>query len=242
MTEEKIDKTSMSYWFPKLEAAGLPVPRTESLTMSQSLCINILRVLYGEKTETDPREHSFFPALRVLVARIGTPCFLRTAHTSAKHSWSRACFLENSRDLVKHVYEIAEFSECAGLMGLPFDKWFVRELLPSIKFGVCPRYSNMPVAREFRFFVEGGSVRCFHPYWPLESLTDGGWTGTAEEYARLCDPAGDEGLMRDLAVRVSNAIEGAWSVDLLQTEKGWYVTDMAEAARSFHWEGCPNVD
>lgn len=30
------------------------------------------------------------------------------------------------------------------------------------------------------------------------------------------------------------------SVDILDTEKGWFVTDMAEADKSFHWEGCPN--
>lgn len=232
------DKTSMTYWFPLLEAAGLPVPKTIMVAMPPDVCRNVLMVLYGEKPESDPREHICFSELKLAVEKIGTPCFLRTAMTSAKHSWEDSCFLSRVGDLVKHVYAIAEFSECADFCGLPYDTWFVRELLPSIKFGVCPHYSNMPVAREFRFFVEDGKVRCFHPYWPLEALEDGGWTGSKIDYDVMCDPTGSFQAMNDLALRVSAAIEGAWSVDLLQTERGWFVTDMAEAEKSFHWEGC----
>lgn len=233
-----MDKTSMTYWFPLLEAAGLPVPRTKSVTMPPELCRSILMVLYGEKPDLDPREHPFIAELRSAVDEIGTPCFLRTEMTSAKHSWDKSCFVADADSLIKHVYAIAEFSECADFCGLPYKTWFVRELLPSIKFGVCPRYDNMPVAREFRFFVEGGAIQCFHPYWPLEALRDGGWKGSDSKYFELCRPGADEEEIRALAVKVSNAIEGAWSVDLLQTKKGWYVTDMAEAHKSYHWEGC----
>lgn len=30
---ERIDKTALSYWFPKLDAAGIPVPKTILLDM-----------------------------------------------------------------------------------------------------------------------------------------------------------------------------------------------------------------
>lgn len=233
-----MDLTSMSYWFPLLETAGLPVPRTKTVTMPPELCKSILMVLYGEVPEIDPREHPFLEELKKAVIEIGTPCFLRTAMTSAKHSWDKSCFLSDAEELIKHVYAIAEFSEIADFCGLPYDTWFVRELLPSIKFGICPHYDNMPVAREFRFFIEDGVSHCFHPYWPLEALRDGGWKGTDAEYLELCRPGDDESIMRELANKVGAAIEGSWSVDLLQTERGWFVTDMAEAHKSFHWEGC----
>jgi hypothetical protein len=35
------------------------------------------------------------------------------------------------------------------------------------------------------------------------------------------------------------AVGGAWSVDILETKRGWFVTDMAEAEKSFHWPECP---
>jgi hypothetical protein len=233
-----MDKTSMSYWFPLLDAADLPVPRTKCVSMPVELCRSILMILYGEKPEIDPRNHPFFGELRAAVEEVGTPCFLRTAMTSAKHSWDKSCFVPDVNCLVRHVYEIAEFSEIADICGLPYDSWFVRELLPSIKFGTCPDYGNMPVAREFRFFVENGKIRCFHPYWPLEPLRDGGWKGSDDDFIKLCDPGKDELALRDLALKVSASIPGAWSVDILETERGWYVTDMAEAHKSFHWEGC----
>lgn len=235
---ETRDKTSMDFWFPLLEATGVPVPRTEYLSMPRELQISILQVLYGEEPGIDPRTHRFVEDLKSKASSIGFPCFLRTAHTSNKHSWDEACFLQNQENALQHVYSIAEFSECAGIVGLPIDSWYVRELLPSIKYGACPRYGNMPVAKEFRFFVEAGKITCFHPYWPLKSLQDGGWNGTAEDYRELCEYSADETELRSLATRVSAAVEGAWSVDILKTERGWFVTDMAEAHRSFHWEDC----
>jgi hypothetical protein len=36
------------------------------------------------------------------------------------------------------------------------------------------------------------------------------------------------------------AVGGAWSTDLLETRRGWMVTDMAEAHKSWHdWPDCP---
>ncbi len=44
-----------------------------------------------------------------------------------------------------------------------------------------------------------------------------------------------------LARRVADLFngDGAWSVDLLPTERGWFITDMAIMERSFHWPDCP---
>lgn len=48
----------------------------------------------------------------------------------------------------------------------------------------------------------------------------------------------------ELASRAGKAVGGAWSVDILETTRGypnrWYVTDMAVAEDSWHWPECPN--
>jgi hypothetical protein len=197
-------------------------------------------VLYGEKPEIDPMESPFWSELKSAVEKIGTPCFIRTENTSAKHSWEDSCFLADPSDLVKHVYAIAEFSEIADMCGLSFGSWYIRELLPTVPYGHCPRYGNFPVAKEFRFFVSDGKVSCFHPYWPLEPLQDGGWNPDAPEDVAFSElsslPEGCE--LHALAETVGRAVPGSWSIDILETERGWFVTDMAEAHRSFHWEGC----
>ena len=81
-------------------------------------------------------------------------------------------------------------------------------------------------------------MRCFHPYWPLGALNEGGLAGDFpfgwyEDFCRLDDPE-----PKQLAEAVSHAVPGAWSVDILETKRGWYVTDMADAKQSFHWPEC----
>jgi hypothetical protein len=97
-------------------------------------------------------EAAFFEELRLATLDIGFPCFLRTDHTSAKHSWNETCFVESFSNLGQHVFNIAEFSEIADMIGLPWDTWVVREFLPTIPIGVCERYGNMPVCHRHPTF------------------------------------------------------------------------------------------
>lgn len=230
-----MDKNALSYWFPRLEAAGLPVPRTRIVPMPAAAQEDIFDIFDGNDRSSGGMVE-FAKVLANEASAIGFPIFLRTDHTSGKHNWDRTCFVRRPEDLAAHVCAIAEFSECAGPIGLPWDVWVVREMLETIPLGVCPRYGNMPVCREFRFFVEDDAVRCWHPYWPSDALEKGG--ASHVDYAFLCAmPDGPE--LFDLASRAGKAVGGAWSVDILETRSGWFVTDMALASDSYHWPVCP---
>lgn len=228
------DKTALSWWFPKIEAAGLPVPRTTLLTIPDDAAKSIWEVFDGKPAGGAGRP--FFDAIRAAAESFGYPCFLRTDYTSGKHSWEDTCLLASTADIPRHVYAIAEFSECADMIGLPWSVWAVRELLPTRPLGVCRDYGNMPICREFRFFVDDGAVRCWHPYWPLDSLEAGGAPSTLD-YESLCR-VDDESHLVAIAEAACRAVGGSWSVDILDTARGWFVTDMAEANRSFHWPDC----
>lgn len=239
-----MDKTALSYWFPKIEAAGVPVPKTIIIPMPQEVQSYIIETLDGQ-TVGQGLSESFLSELTEAAGKIGLPCFLRTDHTSGKHQWDKTCFVKDAEDIPLHVLELVEFSECCGIIGLPWGVWVIRELLPTLPVGVCPRYGNMPICKEFRFFVDDGKVRCFHPYWPLESLERGGMEISDSEiqqrfYSELC-AVEDEDYLRWLASAAGSAVGGSWSVDILKTKRGWFVTDMAEAERSFHWEGCEHA-
>jgi hypothetical protein len=143
-------------------------------------------------------------------------------------------------DIPHHIFALAEHSELVSLIGLPWSVWVVREFLPTMPIGHCPRYGNMPVCREFRFFVDGGKVECRHPYWPRSALEQGGFEIDGAAYERLCSLVNIADAER-LAARAGDAVGGAWSVDILDTKRGWFITDMAEAGKSFHWDGCPNA-
>ena len=231
------DRTALSYWLPKLEAAGLPVPKTTLVAMPAEALRDIYRVFDGEAMTG--RAQPFFDDIKVAADAIGYPCFLRTDHTSGKHNWERTCYLAGPDAIPAHVIGIVEYSGMAGIVGLPCDVWAVREFLPTRLINVAPRFGNMPICREFRFFIEDAHIRCWHPYWPREALEQGG-VGAAEidsVYEQLCQ-VDDEAPLMELASAAGHAAGGAWSVDLLETARGWHVTDMAEAEKSFHWEGC----
>jgi len=246
------DLNCLSYWFPKLEAAGVPVPRTKIVRMPKEAVGSVWAALDGKDgtPEETAAMQAFMAELRAAAQEFDLPLFLRTGHGSGKHDWKNTCFVTDLDMLPTHVSRLVEWSEMVDMMGLPWDVWAVREFLPVAPVAVLPAYANMPVNREFRFFVRDGKVVCGHNYWPIEAIREGlgpagGHEAGADEratmiYAALCrtEPMSEIADAARIAGQVATAIPGAWSVDVLETQRGWYVTDMAEARKSFHWPGC----
>jgi len=231
-----MDLNALSYWFPLLESAGLPVPKTIIVPMCADASLSASYLIGGDKIEDPhPELDIFFQKMKTAADQIGYPAFLRTDHTSGKHEFSQTCHVTSAETLNRNIFRLVEFSELCSVFGLPHNNWALRELLPVKTFGTCPNYSDMPVAREFRMFVNDGRVECYHPYWPLKALQDGGHSG--DGYQDLCKPDNEEDLL-DLARRAGRAVPGHWSIDILDTQRGLYIIDMAVACESYHWEGC----
>jgi hypothetical protein len=228
------ERTCMSWWFPRIEAAGLPVPRTVMVETAAELGA----WLEGERADGDG---AFLVAMRAAVAAIGTPCFLRTGHTSAKHDWTDTCHLPDDRPgtLEAHVSAIVEFSYLAGFPAvLPHDVWAVRKLLDTEP--LFRAFRGMPITREFRVFVRDDDVEHVQPYWPPDAILDPDrhdWRKRLAQASRL-DVDDDNYRLGELAGMASAAVGGGyWSVDLLQDRRGeWWLTDMAEGDRSFRWQ------
>ncbi len=235
-------KNCLSFWFPYLLAADLPVPRTEIVRMDQPAMAAAYNLVFDSVDPGDKLD-AFFAELTAAANRIGYPCFLRSGQTSGKHNWKNTCYLAEQAYIRRQVFNIIEYGEMASFMGLPFDVWAVRELLPVKPIGVCEGYGGMPVVREFRCFVDGGELECVHCYWPLESLSEGGFTADVAEgwYERFSDPGRGRSAIETLATRAGSILGGRWSVDCLQTERGWFITDLAVAEESWHWPGCVNA-
>jgi hypothetical protein len=232
----RADKTRLSYWFPLIQAAGIPVPKT------------IIASVLTPKDEDDlinwaagegPCEHLPYLVGDINQAAVafGYPCFLRTDYSSAKHSWSKSCFLAKPARIMESIQSIAEYSIMADLMGLPIDTWVVRELLPTKS--VFHAFNDMPIVREFRVFVRDGKVDHFQPYWPVHALEgqteEPKWRELVNELNAITPE--ERAKVEDLALRVNAAVPGYWSVDCLDVVgRGWMVTDMAEGEKSYRWE------
>lgn len=239
-----IDKNCLSYWFPPIEAAGIAVPETRIVRTELDLTLLIENgLMRGSPRGTGVSD--FLGDLRRAADLIGFPVFLRTGHGSGKHHWVNTCYVAEAGCLGDHVHNLVEWSCTVGTFGLPTNVWAVREMLPTSP--VFTAFRGMPICREFRVFVDGPEVVCIHPYWPELALLDGFRPleepdGFNKKYRAMCDLRKEEreeiGLMASVA---GKTLGGKWSVDLIETERGWYLTDMAEAHRSYHWEGCPEA-
>lgn len=245
MTEN--DRSCLSNWFPRLLAANIPVPRTTIIDAGEDW-----HFLAGVVDETD-NEQSLILFRKVCgqiaeaATQIGFPCFLRTGQGSGKHQWKNTCYLADAASIPNHVAALIEWSEMVDMLGLPYRFWCVREMLPVEPVAILDAYGDMPLVPEVRYFVEDGEICCKHYYWPAGAVAEGFRCEPADfAYILLRSRCFDidqpiratDELARRVAVSFKG--DGAWSVDILQTKRGFYVTDMADAGRSFHWPGCHN--
>jgi len=230
------DKTRLSWWFPRLPLDIL-TPETAIIPYTGD---SLIRLLDGE-IPTD------FAALCVKITnagdKFGWPLFLRTDYLSAKHGWKDTCHVPGPDDVQSRVVQLVEFSAIADFMGFPTDYWIARKFIPT-RPAFSAFYGDMPIVKERRYFVQDAKVVCHHPYWPDEAFDN--IRVSVENWRELLDAMNAESdeeihLLSELSSKVGSSIGGAWSIDWLWSEDEcrWYLTDMAQAATSYHWPGCP---
>lgn len=232
-------------WFPLVQAAGLPVPRTRIIRTD----IELVNLLDGIEV---PGWEDFTGEVRQAATEMGFPCFLRTGHGSGKHSWKDTCFLKHPEHVAAQVAMLVDWSFTMDFFGLPVDTWVVREMLPvEAPFSA---FKGMPVAKERRYFVDEGVVTGHHPYWPPGAVAegaprtvDGAAALAPEQWKALLAPMNEESPaevaeLTALSEQVARVVPGAWSVDWLWSPgRGWVLIDMAHAERSYVWSEYPTA-
>lgn len=239
------DLTRLSYWFPLIQAAGLPVPATRIIKATDDEVAVMEGWLDGDYSVAPGNLLLKIAEAADEVDMEGDGFFLRTDHTSAKHSWSKSCRVKpvpggGHRGLDKHLYEIVEFSYMA-IPSLPIDTWVVREMLKTEPL-FNAFWGNMPITKEFRFFVRDSNIEHWQPYWPLDAFQDARVSVPQNAVPALVkllsrlSPHSYEQLSK-LAKKANEAVPGYWSIDFLQTtDRGWVLTDMAEGDKSYRYE------
>jgi hypothetical protein len=229
------DLNCISYWYPRLEEAGVLVPRTEIVRTDAEL----LDLLDGR---TPAGFEKLIEDLGWAARKVGgAPLFLRTGHTSGKHDWDRTCYVPDLGVLGWHITALVEASANADMFGLPTQVWAVRELLNTRPLFHCRAYGMFPVVREFRCFVRDGNIEHLQPYWPPRAVAQGDPT-VGDWFSALKEASQVQGLeldmFKEIVGKASPAVGGGyWSMDLLQDRAGtWWLTDMAEGDRSYRYD------
>lgn len=242
--------TCLSHWFPILHRAGLPMPATTIIPLSDGDIEDLMRTAMENEGAPPPKGDGFarlVASVKSAADAMGYPAFMRSGYFSGKHDWNLACYLADSSKIAKQIKHIVYFGELMNMMGMPIGCWVVREFLKPAAGDVAfysKHFSEMPVRREFRCFVSGAEVVCVHPYWPAHALDADIETGVGSESAisEIGEPGEHLAAIKDLASRAGAALGGEWSIDVLSTDRGWFITDCAVASNSFHWEGCDNAE
>ncbi len=159
---ERCKPNCITIWFPALLELGVNVPRTEIV----ELPVDLIYWAYGEP---DIRLDECIESITVACDKIGYPCFLRSGQTSGKHDWKKSCFVPSREVIRDHVYRIVEYGAMAD--DLPSTMFAARELIPTSPIFTA-FYGEMPVTREFRFFVNEGCVVHIQPYWPEHAIEE----------------------------------------------------------------------
>jgi hypothetical protein len=232
-------RNDLAWWFPKIERAGLPVPRTEIVQTDLDLSL----LLDGKLPGHGDAFTDFLADLLAAADQVRhghDPFFLRTGHGSAKHEWRETCYVQGGH-IGDHVMRLVEWSHMVDVMGLPHSTWAVRALIPTRTLFTVEEWRGFPVTREFRVFASGlgpdePEPTCtFHPYWPESAFPALDDVQRAQVQAMGKLTWEESEVLTMLAARATYAVGGGyWSIDFLEDVDGkFWLTDMADGERSF---------
>jgi len=231
----QMNKNSALIWLPKIVEAGLQTPKT-------------VVVEYDHRTVIQIFDGADVPEFTILIEnvkaacnRIGYPVFIRTDLSSAKHDGPNAYRIDSDDGIIKALSATLEDNEIKfWLEPNPPKAVLIREWLnldsPFSAFG------GHAIAREWRFFADSEKVRCFHPYWPEDSIQFFGIPepdGWSDSLKSLHNEPENIKELKQLAVLAAGLYGCYASVDIaMDVTCKWWLTDMATAEDSYHWPSC----
>lgn len=232
-----MNQNSAFIWLPAIEAAGVRSPRTIMLPYDH---LALVPMLDGGKPS------AYFDTVVEHVKGLAEgryPVFLRTDLSSAKHDGPKAYLAKGPEDVKQVLFNLLMDNEMKFFMSARPMGIMIREFLELD--AAFTAFDGLPIAREWRLFVDGEKLLCAHPYWPAYALENcaglpEGWEAMLEEHHRE-PPIVRAHLARE-AIKVAKALGGEWSADFAQDKDGnWWLTDMATARDSYHWPECERI-
>ena len=233
-------KSGMENWFPKIEALPIRQPKTFFVPIPEPI-----QEAYWREEFSDVSEKILADQCRQVVKenKLKYPIFLRTNHSACKHSWKMTCYIAKPSDFEKHIAELIFGHITADFIGLPFNFLIIREFI-EMNTLFYAFYGDMPVNREFRFFIKNQTVQCSHPYWSVEPIKGHECEKTHKNWKRILKHSSELtknelALLTGYAKQVAGVMEGYWSVDFIEAKDGtWVMCDLATGGESYHLPTC----
>lgn len=227
-----MDPNCISYWYPRILALKeeILMPPTDLFAFDfDAACIHWEK---GTLATTD------LVAFFMQYCGNGVTNFIRNGHTSGKFDWAEACYIPGditTEQMAQHIHNIIGFHLMHGIGRTNY--WAIRQYIQPEILGVME--NGMPLAAEYRFFVEDGQIVHQQPYWcPGNADKNVSLESLQSAYAILDQLVAEP---RDVALRIGTELGRefrGWSVDMMLGKNGrWYFIDAALAHQSFKWSG-----
>ena len=220
MVIEWYKQSSMLYWWPKVEKAKVPKPKTYVIKLKEKEIIKTLDWLEKGKLPSKYRNQ-----LKKYGAKLGYPLFLRTDEFSDKWSFTKTCFVASENQLEQHALALIDAS---WMHDLTVRAFFLREYIkPDWKFKAF--WGELPIAPERRYIIRSGKVIEHFPYWPEDAIERPDRENWMELLREMNNETKEEvELLTEYAEEVGRYVKGNWSVDFMKSKDGkWYFIDMA---------------
>jgi hypothetical protein len=233
-----MNHNSALIWLPRIIEAALPTPRTMIVRYTHGDLVNVF------DGENPPEYIKLCDAVKTACKTIGYPVFIRTDLSSAKHDGPTAYRIDGDKDILRCVYATLEdnemkfWLESEGPKAILVREWLDLE-------SPFSAFNHHPISREWRFFANAEKVICFHPYWPESSIQfyagmkePDDWRGALKILHKVPDNVEE---LKAMAAKAAGLYGVVASIDFARDKGGkWWLTDMAMAEGSFHWEECEN--
>lgn len=238
------DISDLSYWYPKIESYNL----IQSFMSNMIAQPETYLVRFGIEELLDPpktnkAKHYYelgMQRVKEACKKVGFPCFIKTGQHSGKHGWKSTCYIESEDQVESHVKNVTSAAACVGC---PASLYIViRKLIETVPLFTA--FEEMPITTERRYFVKDNKVIFHHPYWPPNSIL----RPSVENWRQILEKDNEEPLKEiEHLTRLTEMVgsimtlhepkHSSWSVDWLKDKNGtWWLTDMAEADKSFKWK------
>jgi len=194
--------------------------------------------LYGQSNAE--YERLFYAVEAALRFEVGSPAFIRTDLTSAKHSGKSAYKVESFEDLNDALLKTLSAAFLKSYHSKVKSSSIMVRSFINIRHDRTA-FKGLPIGNEWRIFADQQGIQCSHRYWPKEALE-----GNMDNGANLPEqPTGyPHGWLRtdmlDAARAAARAMNGLkWSIDFAEDVNGkFWLLDMATAMNSYHDPAC----
>lgn len=261
--QEEKDLNNFSFWYPKVEAAGLfKTPKTRIIQLPPDIAELVLDYYEPASRQPSPdyreKTKAYFDKLQdEVVKEFGYRVFLKNAKFSNKFDFNNSCccLLDRENALLSSLVNINYAGMCFDALG--FTEIIIRELLETNPDRIPTIYNGMPLRPEYRAFYDFDQKKLLYiqDYWDYEYVRKGLTTATDRIVFRH-----DHKKRRRVWERHLKAVEqecekldaveglsGIWSVDFLVHSRatsgckignnaGIYLIDMAIGCQSAYWD------